>query len=303
MKNPEMIHGYGVVTAMLTPLHADETVDVDAVRNLVERMGRAGIHGIFTMATSGECARLAPEQQEVLIRTAAAADRGESLLYIGVSACGTAQAIRNVRRAEQAGADVLVSTLPYYYHALTVEEQVSYYRALAGSTKLPILMYNIPGNVGCRIEPEAARILREVDNIVGIKDSSGDLEYFEALMALRSEAYRVLSGVEFHAARALRRGADGIVPSLSNIYPCTYMELWEAARRGDFEAADQIQQKLDRINSVHKRHQGRLAVMACRKILLAYEGLGQEYMTHPYSPVPQALREELIAAAVELKLR
>lgn len=302
MKKCDKIPGYGIVTAMLTPLHPDETVDVPAVRRLVERMGAAGIHGIFTMATSGECARLVPEQQDLLIRTVSEADRGESLLYIGVSACGTGQAIRNIRRAEQAGAEVLVSTLPYYYHALTVDEQISYYRTLADSTELPILMYNIPGNVGCRIEPEAARVLRDVDNIVGIKDSSGDLAYFDQMMALQGEDYRVLSGVEFHVARALQAGADGVVPSLSNIYPCTYMELWNAARQGDFAAVNQIQQKLDRINGIHKRHQGRLAVMACRKVLLAYEGLGQDCMTRPYTPVPEELKEELTAVAAQLKL-
>lgn len=303
MKKSGKIPGYGIITAMLTPLHPDETVDIPAVRRLIERMSEAGIHGIFTMATSGECARLAPEQQDLLIQTAAEADRRESLLYIGVSACGTAQAIRNIRRAEQAGADVLVSTLPYYYHALTVEEQISYYQALADSTELPILMYNIPGNVGCRIELETVQFLRKVDNIVGIKDSSGDMVYFDQLMSLQSVDYRVLSGVEFHVARALRAGASGVVPSLSNIYPYTYMELWKAAQQGDFDRVDQIQQKLDRINSIHKRHQGRLSVMACRKILLAYEGLGEDCMTHPHAPGPAALKEELIAAAAQLKLR
>ena len=296
------IPGYGVVTAMLTPLQQDETVDVASVKKLVNRMTDAGIHGIFTMATSGECMRLPPEQQDLLIKTVAETNQGKSTLYIGVSACGTAEAIRNIRRAEQAGADVIVSTLPFYYNSITVREQVEFYKALAQSTALPILMYNIPSNVGGKIEIETARLLRDEANIVGIKDSSGDLDYFNALLQLQRDDFRVLSGVEFHCTQALKQGASGIVPSLSNIYPNAYMQLWEYIQQKDFEKADILQNKFNRINNIHKQYSSRLAVMTCRKVLLEYEGLGNAYMTHPYTPVPEDLKKLLLQTATDLQL-
>lgn len=298
----EKIPGYGIVTAMLTPLHQDETVDVPAAKRLVERANDAGIHGIFTMATSGECSRLEDRQQSLLIDTVAQTNDGKSMLYVGVGACGLGQAIRNVRRAEAAGADVLVSTLPYFYLSLTVQEQIDYFRALADSTELPILLYNIPGNVGSSISFEAVQALKDVKNLVGIKDSSGDTDFFDRLMTLRSDDFHVLCGIEFHMARALKMGADGVVPSLSNIYPKAYMRMWDAASRGDTETVDAIQEKIDTINQIHKRAPGKLALMACRKVLLAYEGLGEEYVTRPYAPVPDELRQELLEAAAKLKL-
>ena len=81
MKKSGKIPGYGIITAMLTPLHPDETVDIPAVRRLIERMSEAGIHGIFTMATSGECARLAPEQQDLLIQTGGSRPKGKPFVY------------------------------------------------------------------------------------------------------------------------------------------------------------------------------------------------------------------------------
>lgn len=303
MNNKQKRVGSGIITAMLTPLHSDETVDVESLKKIVNRMNDASISGIFTMSTSGECARLESKQQDLMIDTVAETNNGKSILYVGISASGLGQALRNLRRAEKAGADVIVSTLPYYYGAITKQEQVEYFKAISEATVLPILMYNIPGCVGNSIDLETVEAMKSLENIVGIKDSSGTPEYFKSLMSIRSDSFHVLNGVEFQAASSLKAGADGLVPSLSNIYPNTYMELWDVAQKHDFERVDAIQEKLNKINSVHKKHIGKMAVMACRKILMAYEGLGNEVVTKPYVPVPDDLRAELIAAVTELKLK
>ena len=298
----DKIPGYGVVTAMLTPLDENEKVDVPAVRKIVKRMTDAGMSGIFTISTSGESARLSRTEQDILMNAVAEANDGKSLLYIGIGAPGLKLALENLHRAEKAGADVVVSTLPYYYGAVTVGEQVEYFKTIAENTSLPVLMYNIPGNVGNRIEPEAAEMLSSIPNIVGIKDSSGDDDYFHELMMLRSDSYRVLHGVEFKASWALKQGADGIVPSLSTIYPATYMRMFHAAEERDWIVVDECQEAFSKINSIHKRHSGKMNVVSCRKILMAYEGLGSEYVTHPYCPVPDNLKKELIETAAALRL-
>ena len=296
------IPGYGVVTAMLTPLDENEKVDVTSVKKIVERMCKAEMSGIFTISTSGESARLSRMEQDILMNAVAEANDGRCLLYIGIGAPGLNLALENLRRAEKAGADVIVSTLPYYYGATTVEEQVEYFMTIAENTSLPVLMYNIPGNVGNRIEPEAARILSSVPNIVGIKDSSGDDAYFNELMSFRNDSYRVLHGIEFKASWALKLGADGIVPSLSTIYPSAYMSMFRAAEAKDWAAVDEWQETFSKINSIHKRHTGKMNVVSCRKILMSYEGLGKEYVTHPYVPVPEELKNELIETANALRL-
>ncbi len=293
----------GIVVAMLTPLNADETIDVTALEKMIERMASAHIHGIFSLSTTGETARLLPAQQRLLLESTARINAGRCLLYVGISGCGTTQALHNMERAEKLGADAFVCTLPYFFNAMTPGEQIDFFSEIATRSPKPIVVYNMPGNVGNAVAYETLDALKAMPNIAGVKDSSGDIEYFDHLLSMQSDDFRVLSGIEFHASRVLKKGASGLVPSLANIYPHFFIDLWNAAQANDFDAVDRLQAKLDRINSIHKQHIGRLAVPQCRKVLLAYEGIGGDTVTRPNCPLPAALRDALIDAAKELRLQ
>ena len=255
----------GVVVPMATPVK-NGSVDQEAVAKIIRSFAEAGVDALV-MGTTGE-GNLVPQAEGIeMVATAVRAAEGKITIYAGVTGLCLKEQIAQIEGFKTAGADVAVAILPSYY-ALTEEQMVAYYTALADASSLPVMLYNILATTHLSIPVEAVRKLAAHPNIVGLKDSERDLERMEQCIAVRNEAenFTYFCGWAAQSAHSLELGADGIVPSTGNFVPKHFQALYEAAVKGDMEEANRLQALTDEMAKVYQ--QGRplgkqLAALKC----------------------------------------
>jgi 4-hydroxy-tetrahydrodipicolinate synthase len=226
----------GTIPPMPTPVTGRiGDVDTAALRALTRRLVEGGVHGLFPCGSTGEFSSLTREQRRTVVETVADAAGATPVL----AGCG-ATSVRDVRSlvadAAAGGADAAVVAAPYYLRT-TQSGLEAFFVAVAENSPLPILLYNIPQLTGNSIDPETVASLAERDRIVGIKDSSGDLNHFEAVLAGVPDDFGVFQGATTYAVPSLDAGADGIVPGQANVVPDVLAEIYEAHDAGDRERA------------------------------------------------------------------
>ncbi len=255
----------GVVVPMATPVKAG-SVDLAAVEKIIRSFVDAGVDALV-MGTTGE-GNLVPQAEGIeMVCTAVRAAEGKITIYAGVTGLCLKEQVAQIEGFKEAGADVAVAILPSYY-ALTEEQMVGYYTALADASPLPVMLYNILATTHLSIPVEAVRRLAAHPNIVGLKDSERDLERMAQCIAVRNEAedFAYFCGWAAQSAHSLELGADGIVPSTGNFVPKHFQKLYEAAVAGNMEEANRLQQLTDEMAKVYQ--QGRplgqqLAALKC----------------------------------------
>lgn len=232
-----MIDLHGVIVPLLTPLTAHGGLDAAGLARLVERQLRAGVHGFFAAGTTGEFLAL-PAQTRIRAFETVCAAAGEAVPVVaGVSAASLEDILDYAEAAAACGA-VAVSLLPPPYFPLTEAELGDFYAAALERLPLPAVLYNFPALSGKWITPALAERFAKHPKVIGMKDSSGDTGYFYGLLpSCRSEKFRLLIGSDVRMAEAFARGADGAVPGIANVMPELCVQIYEATRRGDREAA------------------------------------------------------------------
>jgi len=244
----------GIVPPMVTPLCEDgKTVHEAGVHQLVERLLGQGVHGVFVGGTTGEVYALDDEQWSCLVRFAVEACKGRVPLYAGVSSPSTGLAVGRARRAEQLGADVVVSLAPYYISA-SQSDLVRHFAALASATALPTLVYQYPGIVQVSISLDTYTRLAAIPGVVGIKDSQGDVTEFRRMVeVLRSNGrdMRLFLGTDTLTDVTVLIGAQGTVPSLGNIAAPWLVEAYEAAVSGQWERSAVAQAKASKLKAIY----------------------------------------------------
>ncbi|APX96949.1 dihydrodipicolinate synthase family protein [Natronorubrum daqingense] len=222
----------GITCPVVTPFEdtagANE-VDEAAFDDLIEYLLEGGIDGIFPCGTTGEFASLTPaERKRVHERTVEVVD-GAVPVLAGAAATSVDEAVDYAAHAADIGADAAVVTEPYFHGANDPAGNQRFFEAVADRSPLPLLLYNIPPCTGDSIPIETIRALADHENVLGIKDSSGDLEYFCSVMRQTPEDFLALQGYDALLVPALRMGADGGLNALSNVAPAQYSELYETA--------------------------------------------------------------------------
>jgi len=238
----------GIIPALVTPFHDDESLNLEQMRRQTVRAIDAGAHGVFCLGTNGEFFQLtADERVAVLDATVAAAD-GRVPVYAGAGAIGTRDTINLARRLAGAGADVL-SVITPYFAAASQEELYRHFAAVAESVDVPILLYNIPVRTNVNLNPSTVARLAAIENIVGIKDSSGNFDTILQYLELTDrDTFAVLSGTDSLILSTLQAGGTGGITAIANIYPHTMVEIFEQWQAGDLDAARTAQAS---IRSVH----------------------------------------------------
>lgn len=291
---------HGIVPPMVTPLDADERVDEAGLERQLERLIRAGVHGIFFLGSTGEQPTLRPAERERAVRAARRVAAGRVPLVVGTMAPGTALAVENIRAAEAAGADAVAVAPPFYYPSAGPEEQIAHYRACAEAARVPVVIYNIPQTTKVMLAAETIARIAELPNVAGLKDSSGDFTHFLRVLALlrgRND-FSVLIGSPPLGGAAVLQGADGIVPGIANLDPATMLDVYAAARARDLERLAALQQRVHRL-------MGLLAFgppIVCIKTALECMGICRVHATAPFRPLSEEAREALAAALRELEL-
>ncbi|MET7995993.1 dihydrodipicolinate synthase family protein [Amycolatopsis sp. NPDC005232] len=237
----------GIIPPLCTPFNDDFTVDTESLRRHVEFQLDAGVHGIFVLGSSSEVAFLPDAQRRVTIETAVDQVAGRVPVLAGCIDMTTLRVAEHVKTAEEAGADAIVVTAPYYTRT-HVAEIDRHFRLLHEKTALPIFAYDIPVAVHTKLDRELVLSLAADGVIAGLKDSSGDEAGFRFVLKERRErgldTFAVFTGSELLVDSALALGADGAVPGLGNVDPVGYVLIYDHVRSGNPHAARREQDRL-----------------------------------------------------------
>ena len=243
----------GIITAMVTPFRNDESLDARAAGTMAEWLLAHGVHGIFIAGTNGEFHLMDDDEKERLTHSVVQAVNGRVPVIAGAGCCGTAHTIELGKRLVAAGADYLSVVTPYYL-VPNQNDLRAHYERVADAVDADIIMYNIPGQTGCKIAPETAAALADVPNIVGIKDSGGDfdtqLKYSELT---HGRDFAVLNGSDSLMLKAFEAGSVASVAATSNVIPDIEVRLYEKFLAKDHDAAQALRDRMDPLRMVLKR--------------------------------------------------
>ena len=259
---------HGIIPPVVTPMTADQELDLNGLRKHIDFMLSKGVHGIFVLGTTGEFYALDEREKQEVTAAAVAHCKGRTPVYVGTGAETTREVIRTTRMAEKEGADGVSVIAPYFIKP-SQAELVDHFKRVAESTKLPVVLYNNPATCGgLSIEPETCAKLADVPNIIGIKDSSGDLQNtIEIIRSTPRDTFAVLNGRDTLILAALQFGAQGAIPASCNIAPDLCVGIYEAFAKGDIEAAMALQSRLHPIRMAMTLGTGNSAVKEAMGVL------------------------------------
>ena len=240
MQKPE-----GVWVPIATAFDADENVDITGLQELVQYIVQAGVDGLILAGTTGEFYALDEQDRKVIYEAVLGQVKSRVPVYSGTGAVTTRKALKLIEQAESSGIDGLLVITPFYISP-SQEDLLSYYSTVAKATSLPIIIYSNPGRTGgIYPAPSIVAELSEQRNIVGIKDSSGDLALTaEYIDIIDSSRFAVLMGQDKLFFQGLIQGCSGLVAATANIAPKLLVDLWNAYRSKDWETCLELQKKV-----------------------------------------------------------
>ena len=234
-----MIDLKGCGTALVTPFKSDTQLDLEAFRKLIRWQLDSGIHFLVPSGTTGESVTLNEEEYRKVIRTCVETAAGAVPVVAGAGTNNTAQAIHLATIAQQEGADALLAVTPYY-NKPTQEGLVLHFSKIAESISLPVVLYNVPGRTIINITAETALRLAQVDNIIALKEASGDLGQVMQILNRRPSDFVVLSGDDSLTLPIMAMGGEGIISVASNLIPAEMSQMVDLALSGKWEEARKI---------------------------------------------------------------
>src|SRR6188472_720497 len=233
----------GVGTALITPFTASGALDEAGVRKLARRQVDAGIHFLVPCGTTGETPTLTPAERRRIVEICVEEAAGRSLVLAGAGGYDTHEVIHAAAEMQKVGAHGLLSVTPYYNRP-TPEGLYAHYKAIADSTPLPIVVYNVPGRTGCNVDPATLVKLSSIPTIVAVKEASGNVTQMAEICRAVPSDFLVLSGDDALTLPLMAIGGRGIISVASNAIPAEMSQLVEAAERGDYAAARKMHHRL-----------------------------------------------------------
>jgi 4-hydroxy-tetrahydrodipicolinate synthase len=237
----------GCGTALVTPFRRDLSLDEEAMRRLVRRQIDAGINFLVPCGTTGESPTLTREEQRRVVEITVEEARRKSVPVVaGAGGNNTADVIERARDFQAIGANGILSVSPYY-NKPSQEGLYQHFKAIAAAVKLPIILYNIPGRTGVNIEPGTLKKLAEIENIVGVKEASGNISQMAVVLDLVPDSFLVLSGDDAITLPLLALGGRGLISVSSNEIPAEMTQLVARGLANDFPGAREIQRSYFRL--------------------------------------------------------
>lgn len=234
----------GIIPPIITPMYRDETLNLPELRRQVDRLIENGVHGLFCFGTNGEGYILTGAEKQAVLETVVDQVRGRVPVYAGTGCISTKETIAQSQMAQAAGADVLSIITPSFA-AASQEELYQHYKAAAEAVELPIVLYNIPARTGNALAPETVARLSRIENIVGVKDSSGSWDNMAAyLEGAKGTGFSVLSGNDSLILKCLKNGGTGGIAGCANVYPQTMTGIYNSFLSGDLEQAQRYQDSI-----------------------------------------------------------
>jgi 4-hydroxy-tetrahydrodipicolinate synthase len=289
----------GCATALVTPFGRDGGVDIERMRALVARQIEGGVRLLVPCGTTGESVTMSDAEREAVIRATVEVARGRARVIAGTGSNNTAHAVEQSRAAREIGADAVLIVAPYY-NKPTQEGLYQHFRAVAEAVPAtPVVLYNVPGRTSSNISAETTlRLARDLENVVAVKEASGNLAQIMEILRRRPEGFLVLSGDDAMTFALVALGADGLVSVASNEAPALLSRMVDAALAGRFDEAREMHYRLLPLMDVNFIESSPGPVKAA----LALMGLLEENLRLPLVPVMDETRARVGEALGRLGL-
>jgi len=277
--------GSGV--ALVTPFDASMQVDFDALKRLVEFQVDNGTDFLVVQGTTGESPTLSMTEKQAVLATVLEVNDGRLSVVYGLGGNNTA----NIAELLEAGLDEvdgILSVTPYY-NKPTQQGLLAHYRILADSTDLPIILYNVPGRTGTNLSAETTLELSEINNIVAVKEASGNMEQIMQIIKHRPEGFGVLSGDDNLTLPLIAAGADGVISVVANAFPALFSSMVHNALEGKFELARKAHYALFEITKMLFEQGNPGGVKAA----LAHLEIMEDFMRLPLYPISEELKQRI----------
>lgn len=238
----------GCLTALVTPFR-DGKVDFDGIAKLVDWQIEQGVDGIVAVGTTGESATLDVDEHVAVIAATVKAAKGRVPVVAGAGGNATSEALALTKASEDAGANALLHVTPYYNRP-NQEGLFRHFEAIAKATKLPIILYNVPSRTACDMTTETVMRLADFDNVIGIKDATGNLVRGTDLIAKVGDRMTILSGDDGTSFPLYACGSRGVISVVSNVAPRAMSDMWDAVKEGDWARAKKRHFELRVLNAM-----------------------------------------------------
>lgn len=273
----------GIVPPMVTPLTDRDQLDHAGLEKLIEHMLAGGVHGLFVLGTTGEAPSLSYRLRRELISKVCQQVGRRVPVLVGITDTSFVESVGVAQHAAQAGADAVVLATPYYFPAGQTELH-DYVEHLVPELPLPLVLYNMPSLTKVWFELETLQRLTSLKQIIGIKDSSGDLSYFASLMTLREQRpdWSIMIGPEAMLPQAMALGGNGGVTGGANPFPKLFVELYEASTAGDAQRLAQVQARVEKLQGIYEVGKYASRFIKATKCSLSLLGICDDFMAEPF---------------------
>jgi 4-hydroxy-tetrahydrodipicolinate synthase len=278
----------GCGTAVVTPFRGDQSLDEETLRGLVRRQIEAGIDFLVPCGTTGESPTLTRAEHLRVVEITLEEAKGRVPVLAGAGGYNTREVIDLARELEEMGVDGILSVTPYY-NKPTPEGLYQHFKAIAAATDLPVIVYSIQGRTGINVEPATLARLAQIENIIGVKEASGNIAQMAAIIGLLPPEFIVLCGDDPITIALMALGGRGVISVVSNQIPAEMCQLAHACLNGDFEAARQIQRRFLPLMNVNFIESNPIPVKAA----MAMMGLLQPVYRLPLCPPSEASRTRI----------
>ncbi len=278
----------GSIVAIVTPMHEDGSLDLDSLEGLVEHHIKSGTDAIVSVGTTGESATLSHEEHHTVIEKTIQAAAGRVPVIAGTGSNSTAEALDLTRGAQELGADACLLVVPYY-NKPTQEGMYQHFKLIAESVSIPQILYNVPGRTSVDLQNETAIRLSHIDNIVGIKDATADIERGRQLIEDSAEDFVSYSGQDTDAMELMLAGGKGTISVTANVAPRLMHEMCTAAVSGDSQRARELNDKLNPLHEAVFIESNPIPA----KWAVSEQGLIQNFLRLPLVPLSEQAQSQV----------
>ena len=279
----------GLGVALVTPFMPNGAIDFAAVAKIVDKLVNGGVDYILVLGTTGETPTLSSDERKALIRFVRDRVAGRVALMVGIGGNCTHDVVATLRTWDLRGYDAVLSVNPYY-NKPNQEGLYQHFKAIAEASPLPVMLYNIPGRTGVNMTPETiARLANDCQNIIGVKEASGDLAQMAKIKALLPSDFLLISGDDGLTVEIVKLGGDGVISVLANAYPAQSKEFVRLALEGNTEEAEAKLKAFDSIIASLFEEGNPVGI----KSLLHLKGLCSDTMRLPLVPGSEPLKAKM----------
>lgn len=295
-----MISLKGIFPPLPTSFDAGETLAPEKIRENIRSLSRFDLSGFLILGSNGELVMLTEEEKIQAFHAAREAIPAEKLMLAGTGGQSTTETIRLTREAARAGADGVLVLNPFYYKGLmTRQALVAHYHAVAEASEIPVIIYNMPGNSGMDMDADTILAISGHPNIVGLKDSGGNVVKLGAIAGRAEAGFQVLAGSAGFLLPALAVGAVGGILALANIAPAQCLDIFKAYHNKDLDTARSLQQQMIPVNAAVTSKWGVPALKAAMDHIGLYGGPARK----PILPLEEGIKKQLIELLKQNNIR